>query len=755
MVTTGLAIVGRRDHHRRPTSRSPTIVRETINGIGYDRESFGFDGNTCGVMTSIDQQSPDIAQGVDTAYETPHRRVRRGRPQQPGRRRPGDDVRLRRATRPTTSCRCRSGWRTAWPTGWPRSARPASCRTCGPTGRPRSPSTTRTASRSRSKTVLISTQHQPGLDAETLIKPDLDRARHPPADPAGSSPDDDLRGAASTRPARFELGGPHADCRPHRPQDHRRHLRRHGPPRRRRLLGQGPVQGRPLGRLRRPLGGQERGRRRRRPALRGPGGLRHRRGPPGVDAGRDVRHRDRRPGQDRRGRRARSSTCARPPSSATSTCAGRSTRRPPPTATSAATTRSFTWEQTTRVDDLKSALGSEPRRTGSTPAVVRVLPDEPGHRQDLRLPGPRRARGPGARRRPWCASTCTAGGSGAGSSTVGVDPPAGVDAAAAGQGGRAGARRPSSSTWPAGRRGAGRAGRRRSCARRRPSAAVAGLPPPAPGARPVAGGTGDAVDRLAADALGQARAGGAAAARGRPRRRGAGGRRGRGHALVLCPSAAVARRGRRRPAARRRRAWPRHPRDWAPGAAGRRPWSAPGPRPGRRCRDLAAVVVLDEHDEAHQEERRPRGTPATSPLERARRAACRACWCRRARRSRPWPWGRLLTPSPRRRAGRAGRSSRSSTGAARTRRTGPAAAGAGRRCCASDRPGGVRPQPHRPGPAAGLRGVRRAGPLRAVRRRRGPARRRPSCAAPAAAPTGPVVCVACGAAPAARRCAWA
>ena len=45
-------------------------MRETIVGIGYDRESFGFDGNTCGVMTSIDPQSPNIAQGVDTAYET-------------------------------------------------------------------------------------------------------------------------------------------------------------------------------------------------------------------------------------------------------------------------------------------------------------------------------------------------------------------------------------------------------------------------------------------------------------------------------------------------------------------------------------------------------------------------------------------------------------------------------------------------------------------------------------------------------------
>ncbi|MFV1990879.1 MAG: methionine adenosyltransferase, partial [Acidimicrobiales bacterium] len=47
----------------------PQIVRDTINRIGYDRESFGFDGNTCGVMVAIDEQSKDIAQGVDDSEE--------------------------------------------------------------------------------------------------------------------------------------------------------------------------------------------------------------------------------------------------------------------------------------------------------------------------------------------------------------------------------------------------------------------------------------------------------------------------------------------------------------------------------------------------------------------------------------------------------------------------------------------------------------------------------------------------------------
>jgi S-adenosylmethionine synthetase len=45
------------------------IVRDTVIGIGYDSSVKGFDGNSCGVSISIGQQSPDIAQGVDDAFE--------------------------------------------------------------------------------------------------------------------------------------------------------------------------------------------------------------------------------------------------------------------------------------------------------------------------------------------------------------------------------------------------------------------------------------------------------------------------------------------------------------------------------------------------------------------------------------------------------------------------------------------------------------------------------------------------------------
>lgn len=47
----------------------PAVVRDVVKGVGYDNPEYGFDGNTCGVLTSIDMQSPDIAMGVNQSYE--------------------------------------------------------------------------------------------------------------------------------------------------------------------------------------------------------------------------------------------------------------------------------------------------------------------------------------------------------------------------------------------------------------------------------------------------------------------------------------------------------------------------------------------------------------------------------------------------------------------------------------------------------------------------------------------------------------
>jgi len=70
LVTTGMALVTGEITTEDAYVDIPGIVRETICKIGYDKPSFGFDGNTCGVMIAIDEQSTDIAQGVDLSIET-------------------------------------------------------------------------------------------------------------------------------------------------------------------------------------------------------------------------------------------------------------------------------------------------------------------------------------------------------------------------------------------------------------------------------------------------------------------------------------------------------------------------------------------------------------------------------------------------------------------------------------------------------------------------------------------------------------
>jgi S-adenosylmethionine synthetase len=68
LVTTGLVVVAG-EVTTTTYADIPNIVRETIREVGYTRAKYGFDCDTCGIMVSIDPQSPDIAQGVDCAYE--------------------------------------------------------------------------------------------------------------------------------------------------------------------------------------------------------------------------------------------------------------------------------------------------------------------------------------------------------------------------------------------------------------------------------------------------------------------------------------------------------------------------------------------------------------------------------------------------------------------------------------------------------------------------------------------------------------
>src|SRR5215217_5230267 len=207
LLTTGLAVVA----GEITTSAYvdiPKIARETICGIGYDRESFGFDGNTCGVITSIDEQSSDIAQGVDTAYE------QRGATA-------GDDLDAQGAgdqgmmfgyaTDETEDLMPMPIW-----LAHRLAHRLSEVRKAGilpylrPDGKTQVTFDYEEGRPVRLRTVLISTQHQPGLDAETLIKPDLEEHVIRPLVPTQFQ-DDDYKVLVNPTGS-FELGGPHADC---------------------------------------------------------------------------------------------------------------------------------------------------------------------------------------------------------------------------------------------------------------------------------------------------------------------------------------------------------------------------------------------------------------------------------------------------------------------------------------------------------------------------------------------------------------
>src|SRR5439155_13540122 len=71
LITTGLVVVAGEITTERYID-IPRLVRERVKEIGYTRAKYGFDAETCGVVVAIDDQAPDIAQGIDESYELPH-----------------------------------------------------------------------------------------------------------------------------------------------------------------------------------------------------------------------------------------------------------------------------------------------------------------------------------------------------------------------------------------------------------------------------------------------------------------------------------------------------------------------------------------------------------------------------------------------------------------------------------------------------------------------------------------------------------
>ncbi len=207
LLTTGLVVVAG-EITTKAYVDIPKLVRETVCAIGYDRESYGFDGHTCGVVTAIDEQSPDIAQGVDLAYET-----RTGKS--------GEDILNSQGAGDQGMMFGYACDETADLMPLPiwlahrLAQRLSGVRKAGvvpylrPDGKTQVTFEYRDGRPYRLKTVLVSTQHAPGIDFDTLLKPDLRDHVIVPLVPAEFA-DDDYEILANPT-GTFELGGPHAD----------------------------------------------------------------------------------------------------------------------------------------------------------------------------------------------------------------------------------------------------------------------------------------------------------------------------------------------------------------------------------------------------------------------------------------------------------------------------------------------------------------------------------------------------------------
>jgi S-adenosylmethionine synthetase len=207
LLTTGLVLVAG-EITTKTYVDIPKIVRETVLDIGYDDDAYGIDGKTCGVIVSLDEQSPNIGQGVDNAFEV---RAGTGGEDQLNAQGAGDQgMMFGYACDETPDLMPLPIW-----LAHRLAQRLAQVRRVGvlpylrPDGKTQVSVTYDNGRPVALETVLISTQHDPGVDLETLLLPDLrDNVINPllPPELDVSS----LRILANPTGV-FELGGPHAD----------------------------------------------------------------------------------------------------------------------------------------------------------------------------------------------------------------------------------------------------------------------------------------------------------------------------------------------------------------------------------------------------------------------------------------------------------------------------------------------------------------------------------------------------------------
>jgi S-adenosylmethionine synthetase len=208
LLTTGLVVVAG-EISTNAYVDIPKLVRQTVCDIGYDRESFGFDGNTCGVITAIDEQSPDIAQGVNDAYEERTGTAKDAELDAQG---AGDQgMMFGFACDETEDLMPLAGW-----TAHRLAERLAEVRKAGvlpylrPDGKTQVTYEYEDGKPVALKTVLISTQHAPDLNYETMLIPDLRDHVIKPIIPEQFA--NDKYEVLVNPTGTFVLGGPHADC---------------------------------------------------------------------------------------------------------------------------------------------------------------------------------------------------------------------------------------------------------------------------------------------------------------------------------------------------------------------------------------------------------------------------------------------------------------------------------------------------------------------------------------------------------------
>jgi S-adenosylmethionine synthetase len=216
LITTGLVVVAG-EITTETYVDIPRLVRKTVADIGYTRAKYGFDAETCGVVVALDEQSPDIAQGVDASFEVQH----------------GDDDPLDRVgagdqgmmfgyasdeTDELMPLPIMLAHRIARRLSEVRKADVL------PYLRPdgKSQVTVRYEVDEHGiqrpveiERVVISTQHRDGLDPETLIKPDLiDHVLHPilPHDLYDEKRLEDKEFVFVNPTGKFVIGGPMGDC---------------------------------------------------------------------------------------------------------------------------------------------------------------------------------------------------------------------------------------------------------------------------------------------------------------------------------------------------------------------------------------------------------------------------------------------------------------------------------------------------------------------------------------------------------------